>query len=267
MNVVGHCWSGKRRRIGSTGGRRVLPRVARYDAMSSKTRMLRLVKGLRWRELKAEIREDGRFLGIEDEKGRNLLHLCCSVNAREKGMKERDGVRTADVLLDAGIDINGAAFGEGDWKATPLWFAVAFSDSLALARHLLRRGSTPRYCMWAAVNRDNGAAIRLLVKNGADDPTNEQGSPLLAAVNWNKPAAAAELLKLGADVNYQDGDGRTPLHIALRKRRDKSLVELLVDHGARGDIKDGKGETAGELMRRRRDPAFREMARRLRVGS
>lgn len=234
--------------------------------MSSKTRMLKLVKGLQWRDLKAEIRDDPRFLGIQDEKGRNLLHLSCSVNAKKRGMKVRDSIRMVDVLLDAGLDINGAAFEEGDWKATPLWFAVAFSDSLILARHLLSRGSTPRYCMWAAVNRDNAAVIRLLVKGGADDPTNEEGSPLLAAVDWNKPAAAAELLKLGADVNYQDKDGRTPLHLALRKRRDKSLVLLLDDRGARGDLKDGNGTTAEELMRRRRDPAFRAMAERLVVG-
>ena len=231
--------------------------------MSSKTRVLKLVKGLHWRELRTDLREDSRFLGFRDDKGRNLLHLCCSVRVAYSGLKPADSIRTADVLLDAGIGINDPAFGEGEWKATPLWFAVAFGDNLALARHLLRRGSTPQYCLWAAVNRNNPAAIRLLVRSGADDPTNEEGSPLLAAVDWNKPAAATALLKLGADVDYRDKDGRTPLHVALRRRRDKELVRALVDHGARGDIEDADGVTALDLMRRRRDPDFREMSGRL----
>jgi len=235
--------------------------------MSSKTRTLELVKGLRWRELRAEIRDDPRFLGVRDGKGRNLLHLCCSVNPEKTGKKAIDGVHTADVLLDAGLDVNGAAFEEGNWKATPLWFAIAFGENLALAKHLLKRGSTPRYCIWAAVNRDNPAAIRLLAQSGAEDPTNEEGSPLLAAVDWNKPAAAAELLKLGANVDYQDKDGRTPLHSALRKRRERDFVQLLIDHGARGDIRDATGETARDLLSRRRDPAFRAMAESLAARS
>lgn len=231
--------------------------------MSSKTRMLKLVRGLRSRELRSEIRSDGRFLSFRDAKGRNLLHLCCGVDVRRRGLSASESIRTADVLMDAGIDVNTPAFREDEWEATPLWFAVAFGDNVALARHLLRRGSTPRHCLWAAVNRDNPSAIRLLLRSGADDPSNAEGSPLLAAVDWKKPAAAAELLRLGADVDHQDGAGRTPLHLALEKRRDNGFVRLLVDHGARGDIPDARGRTAVELMMRRRDPELREMARTL----
>ena len=235
--------------------------------MSSRTRIQKLARDLRWQELETDLRKDPGLLGLRDEKGRNLLHLCCGVNPGRRGLRPGDSIRTADVLLDAGIDIDEAAFVEGDWKATPLWYAVAFGDNLALVKHLLERGSSPRYCLWAAVNRDDAAAIRLLVQHGADDPTNEKDSPLLAAVDWNKPAAAAALLELGAIVDYQSEDGRTPLHTALRKRRDSSFVQLLVDHGARGDIEDGSGETATDLLKRRRDPVMRALADRLAAGA
>jgi ankyrin repeat protein len=235
--------------------------------MSSKTRILGLVRNLRWKELRSDLSEAPEFLGFRDEKGRNLLHLCCSVNLETRGMTTADSLRTADVLIDAGIDINAPAVTQGDWKATPLWYAIAFGNNVALARHLIKRGSSPRYCLWAAVNRDNAAAIRLLLQSGADDPTNEEGSPLLAAIDWKKPKAAAELLKLGADVNYQDKQGVTPLHAALNKRRDVRLVRMLVKHGARGDIKDGAGATAADLMMRRRDPEFRRLAAQLATRS
>ena len=115
------------------------------------------------------------------------MALCCGVNPEGRGLTAGESIRTADVLLDAGIDIDAPAFVEGSWRATP------------------------RYCMWAAVNRGNAAAIRLLVRSGADDPTNEEGPPLLAA------------------VDYQDKSGRTPLHCALKKRRDTEFVKMLVE--------------------------------------
>ncbi len=41
------------------------------------------------------------------------------------------------MLLDAGLGINQEAFSEKDFKATPLWYAVAFGQNLKLAEFLL----------------------------------------------------------------------------------------------------------------------------------
>ena len=235
--------------------------------MSSRTRMTRLVKGLLWADIENDVRHDPAILDVRDSRGRNWLHHACSVNVGKRNLKPSASIRTVDVLLDAGLDINEAAFTEGDWKATPLWFAVAFGDNVRLAKHLLERGSDPRFCLWAAVNRDNAAAIRLLLRSGSDDPTNDEGSPLLAAIDWNRPAAADALVRLGADVNFQDLHGTTPLHCALRKRRDKAYIRLLIDHGARGDLKDASGTTAVDMMMRRRDPEMRQWARDLSASS
>ena len=59
------------------------------------------------------------------------------------------------------------------------------------------------------------------------------------------------LMKNGRDLNAQDKDGQTPLHIAIRwslfyaamSRTDENLVELLLDHGADLNTQDVLGYT------------------------
>ena len=117
--------------------------------------------------------------------------------------------------------------------------------------------------MWAAANRNDADSIRLLIHYGAEDPSNEEMSPFLAAIQWNRFAAAEEFLKLGADVDFQDSTKMTALHYLLKKGSDKKYVRMLIKYGARGDLKNGSGVTAAEIMMRKRDPEFREMAAQL----
>ena len=76
-----------------------------------------------------------------------------------------------------------------------------------------------------------------------------------------------ELLKLGADVNYQDRKGMTALHYMLKKGSDKRFFSMLIAHGARGDLRDTRGVCAADLMRKKRDSDFRKMAEQLRTRS
>ena len=229
--------------------------------------MLALVQELKWRDVKGAIAENPGLIGFRDKKGRNWLHLCCGVNIKKRRMKPADSISTAEILLNGGLDINQGAFSEGKWKATPLWYSIAFGGNLALSEYLLKRGSDPNHCLWAAANNDDGDAIRLLNKYGADDPRTEDSSPFLAAIQWNRFAAAEEFLKLGADVDFQDSKKMTALHYLLKKGTDKKYVRMLIKYGARGDLKNGAGVTAAEIMMRKRDPEFREMAAQLRAGS
>jgi hypothetical protein len=170
----------------------------------------------------------------------------------------------ADVLLDAGLDVNEAAFREGNWKATPLWYAVARGENLTLAQHLLERGSDPNQCLWAAAHRDDVAAIELLLGAGADvDPVTEDETPFLAAVKTSHFRAAEALLDHGADADFQDSRGRTALHYMLRKASAKRHFRMIVGHGARGDLPDREGTTAAEAMSRKRAPGLRKLAAQL----
>ena len=176
------------------------------------------------------------------------------MNPKRAKLKPADSVKTAEVLLRRGLDINQEAFTEGDWKATPLWFAIARGENLTLAEFLLKRGSNPNYCLWAAAFVENIEAIRLLVRHGANvnDPSVVEESPFLGAIKWSHFKSAEELLKLGADVNYQDPKGMTALHYMLKKGSDKKFFAMLIAHGARGDIKNKDGVTAAELMRKKK---------------
>jgi ankyrin repeat protein len=162
------------------------------------------------------------------------------------------------------LDIDEAAFREGSWQATPLWYAVARGENLTLARHLLERGADPNHCLWAAAFREDLPAIRLLVASGAEvDPVTEDETPFLAAVKTSHFRAAKALLELGADVDFQDRHGMTALHYMLRKGSDKRHLQMVVAHGARLDLANREGATAAEIMRRKRDPALRRLASRV----
>jgi uncharacterized protein len=104
-----------------------------------------------------------------------------------------------------------------------------------------------------------GAAdvMRVLAEHGADvhAKTSSNGTPLMAAAGLGRAigevlvpetdnfAAAKLLFELGAvDVNAVDTLGNSALHYAAFMRRD-SIVQLLVDHGARLDVPNLYGET------------------------
>jgi uncharacterized protein len=232
----------------------------------SKTRLTELVKQFKWKEVDRALEERPALLGVVDDRGRNWLHLCCGVNPKRVKLKPEDSAKTADVLLRRGLDINKEAFLEGDaWKATPLWFAIARGENLTLAEFLLKRGSNPNYCLWAAGFVENLEAIRLLVRYGADvnDPSIAEESPFLAAIKWSHFKSAEELLKHSADANCQDPTGMTALHYMLKKGSDKRHFAMFIAHRARGDIRNRDGVTAAEIMRKKRDPEFRAMADQL----
>ena len=78
--------------------------------------------------------------------------------------------------------------------------------------------------------------------------------------------SAEELLKLGADVNYQDPTGMTALHYMLKKRSDKKFFAMLIAQGARGDIKN-KDASRRQIYAQEKDPQFRGMADQLKIGT
>jgi ankyrin repeat protein len=232
---------------------------------TSKTAMTALVKDFRWKEIDEALADSPALLSVRDERGRNWLHLCCGVNVKSGKLKAADSIKTAEVLIRRGLDIIQEAFTEGNWKATPLWYAIARGENLPLAEYLLKHGSTPNYSLWAAAFNNDLEAIRLLIRHGANlEDAFEDETPFLSAIKTSHFRSAEELLKLGADVNYGDSKGMTALHYMLKKDSDKKHFPMLIAHGARGDIKNKEGATAAEIMRKKKDPDFHEMADHLR---
>lgn len=79
---------------------------------------------------------------------KNWLHVLCSTTL--KGRRPAASIKTADVLLARGIDLHAHACTEPNWKGTPVWWRVAWGRNVVLAEHLLKRGATTDYSMFAA---------------------------------------------------------------------------------------------------------------------
>ena len=232
--------------------------------MVSRTRLTELVKAFDAAGVQAALAESPQLLGWRDERGRNWLHLCCSVDVRGDPDRAEASIRAADVLLGLGLDKDSVAFTEGDWKATPAWFAVGRGKNLALVEHLLKLGCNPNYCLFACVWNHDLQAMRLFLRHGADvDDRADGGTPFLGAIEWSRFKEAEALLQHGADVDAVNAKGMTALHLMLKKDSDKRWFEMLLRHGPRGDIPGPDGQTAIQIMRRKRDPDFRRMAGRL----
>ncbi len=230
--------------------------------------MLELVKAHSAADVAAALRETPALLGVKDPRGRSWLHLCCAVKVHEKGMSPARSIKTAQALLDAGLGLNDAAFVEGEFRATPLWYAIAHAKNLQLAKHLLELGCDPNNCMWAAAFNDDVAALRLLASHGAPlNLSQEDASPFLFAVQWSRFAAAEELLKLGADVDFQSSKKVSALHSMLKKGTDKKHFRMLAKYRPRVDLPDKNGRTAAAIMHGKRDPFFRELAEQLAAGA
>jgi ankyrin repeat protein len=225
----------------------------------SKTRLLTLIKELDWRSVKAALESNPELLRYRGDRGQNLLHVCCGLDIDGRGTSAAS-IKTAGVLLDAGLDINKEAFTEGEWKATPLWYAISRGKNLALAKYLLSRGSSPEHTLWAAAFNDDPVAVRLLVKAGAvvDAPGPE--TAFLFAIKWSHFTAAKVLLEAGADANSKDRLGKTALHYMVKKRSDPDHMRMVLKHGARLDLKDRDGVTVGSLLSRARTPEYRALA-------
>lgn len=231
---------------------------------TSKTRLTACVKALDTDAVVAGLKARPDLLHHADERGRNWLHLCASIDAGKRGGDPAAAIPLAAALLESGIDVNAAAFTEGTWRATPLWYAVARGNNIDLARYLLSAGSTPEHCLWAAAYNEDVDMIALLVDAGAHlEAVAEQETPLLHAVKYSRFRGAEALLKAGADPDYRDVRGMTALHYMLRKNSDIRHFHTFAAHGARGDIADRDGRTASAMLSRKRDPAFHAVAARL----
>jgi uncharacterized protein len=229
----------------------------------SRTRLFAALKALDVEAVGRLLEAQPDLLRVVDDRRRNPLHFLCSLPGDRKTSAR--ALALARRLLDAGLDVDAAAFVEGAFQATPLWYAISRGRNLPMARLLLRRGSSPENALWAAAFADDVNAIDLLVRHGASlDPVTEDETPLMSAIKWSRFAAADRLLRHGANVNFQDSRGRTALHRVLEKNSHRRHIEMLLRSGADPTIRRRDGKSPLDLVRNRRDKTlFALLSRRI----
>ena len=182
-----------------------------------------------------------------------LLDLGADPNAGTREMDSVRGFRTAlgaaigrarspdlaKALLDGGADI---ADGPTLYEGCAMWEAIRHNDVESLEALLAQDPPQWHVChaLPHALTYDDAALTRLLLENGGDPNWTMgrwgfDGNCLHeAVVLGNSPAVLAALLEHGAQTEFADRDGRTPLALATCLNRD-ALAAVLREHGARDD--------------------------------
>jgi hypothetical protein len=207
----------------------MIPVAARISTVSSRTELTRLVRGLDATGVSVGLDESPALTGHRDGRGRSWLHLTCSVDVSTRPAADVDAsVALAAVLLDRGLDHSDAAFTEGSWRATPVWFAVARGRNRRLVAWLLDQGADPDHSLWAAAfNRDIETIDLLLDHGAAIDAVTEDETPFLSAIKVSHFREAWRLAERGADVGFADGRGMTARDYMTRKRSAREHFESL----------------------------------------
>ena len=177
------------------------------------------------------------LVGAVDAKGRSLLHRACSVRPGVPGLNEfrwdRDGRHTSQ----AGADLEQVApmdKDEGDFRATPLWYALARGENPPLARFLLAQGADASTSLWAVVWRDDDAMCRELLKQKPKLNLRAHGeTPILYAARLQRLKTLDVLIEAGADPTIADYRGRDAVDIARARRLPWSVIERLDALGRR----------------------------------
>jgi uncharacterized protein len=229
-------------------------------------------------DLASMLIERGANANIADANGRTPLYAAIDLRnvqwsqAPAPELPQPAHLAMITTLLDAGADPSIKMTGQVGHRGS---FDMRWSE--------LKGGTAFSRAAW------NGdiEVMRLLLARGADpNVVTEKGETallLLAGAGWplgqgyirseQEITAALDLLveELGMDVNAATTEGITPVIGAIFKG-DNFVVQYLVDHGARLDVKDAKGRgviawaqgiAANEGQPPRPQPATEELVREL----
>ena len=166
-----------------------------------------------------------------DPKGRTALHLACAVKPGGAGLGEASGIGTATALLDAEADLEAEVpmLEEGDFRATPVWYAVSRGENLPLVRFLLSRGADASHSLWASVWRDDPVLLSVLLEGRPRLDLRAEGEmPIFYAARLRRLKTLDLLIDAGADPAIRDPQGRDAVDIARARRLPKPYIERLL---------------------------------------
>jgi ankyrin repeat protein len=168
-----------------------------------------------------------------DPKGRTALHLACAVKPASPALGDPNGIKTVTALLAAGAGLEAEVpmdDDEGDFRATPLWYAVARGENLPLVRYLLKLGADPSCSLWAVVWRDDDVLCReLLARHPKLDLRAHGETPIFYAARLRRLKTLDQLIAAGANPALADQHGRDAVTIARARRLPEDIIDRLVE--------------------------------------
>jgi ankyrin repeat protein len=184
--------------------------------------------------------ENGAEVDVVDIHGQNALHLL--------PQQTTTGVGSAELLLSLGVDMNA----RDKEERTPLHFASYYGD-VHIAESLLDYGA------WVDAEDILGQTPLHQVLLGNRNYQSFCDEPFFEKEYPGRFACLAErLLEYGADVNAQNKDHETSLHLASRLRFH-DLARILLQYGADINVANSEGKSPLHLATGRKGKAMRRL--------
>lgn len=137
-----------------------------------------------------------------------------------------------------------------EYRDSLLHYTIATTEDFEMMKFLVKKGinvniqnnvgATPLYY---AIGRRK--FVIFLLKNGAD-PNIGRGS-FYPIINAAESSTHLEYLFGKANLNIQDENGDTPLHIYIKSEPKKSIIRKFIENGADPTIKNNNGRTAKDI--------------------
>jgi ankyrin repeat protein len=208
-------------------------RMPKGQRPPSKTALFDAAKAWDLGEVQALVEVSPQLVQATDPRGRTALHLACAAKPGSGMLGDPHGIETVTALLAAGAGLEVAVpmdEDEEDFRATPLWYAVARGENLPLVQFLLKRGADASYSLWAAVWRDDEVLCRHLLKSQPKLNLRAHGeTPIFYAARLQRLKTLDLLIEAGADPTIPDRQGRDAVDIAQARRLPRDLIGRLAD--------------------------------------
>jgi ankyrin repeat protein len=206
------------------------------------------------------LKRDPGLASARDQNDYTALHYCsASQMYRESAERLKWSARIAKILIDAGADPMAAYNFGGEWPLRPLYFACGWSNNPAVAKVLLDAGADPcdNESVYHASDEGHQECLDLIEKYVDPKKLAKEASKCLPTqLHWRRTNGMKWLLSHGADPNTPGWRyGNTALHEAVSNGASEKVVRMLLDHGARPDVKNKQGKTALQLARASGKPA------------